>query len=60
MYTTYLAGRGSLTYLCDVTSESRVNFEAKSYRKHYENIKISLKMHAVEHIAANKASEEGT
>ena len=24
MYTTYLAGSGSLIYLCDVTSESRV------------------------------------
>ena len=60
MHTTYLAGSGSLTYLCDVTSESRANFEAKSCRKHCENVEISLKMHAVEHIGANKASKEGT
>ena len=28
MYTTYLAGSGSLTYLCDVTSESRVGMQS--------------------------------
>ena len=30
MYTTYLASTVSLTHLCDVISESRVKFEAKS------------------------------
>ena len=54
MYTTYFAISVSLTYLCDVSSESRVHFSAKWWRKHGENMKMSCKMHAVEHIMTNK------
>ena len=49
----------AFTYLCDVTSESRVHFSANWWRKHCENVKMSCKIHAVEHKMANKASKEG-
>ena len=54
MYTTYVAGSVSLTYLCDVTSESGVHFSAKGWWKHCENVKMASKMNAIEHIVRTK------